>query len=218
MSDQDLLSEFFARNMDVPEDAALAALLESSPEAAERFAALAQLDYERLGLPAPVLPNPLLGRLKYGALGLLAAGALLWWWTLPTQTLSVAVGTVAEPEREVSLSPAAPRRHAHVRHDGEDLQPKTLDQAGSAGLPRLSIRMETRQGPFTVTVSGGSAQPVGVLDSGGNLVGRLQPEGPQSWSWDTKGKDGQPMAPGRYRICLLAGDQPLRQWVEIERR
>ena len=58
MSDQDLLSEFFARNLDVPEDAALAALLESSPEAAERFAALAQQDYQRLGLPVPVIPNP----------------------------------------------------------------------------------------------------------------------------------------------------------------
>ena len=218
MSDQDLLSDFFARNLDVPEDAALAALLESSPEAAERFAALAQQDYQRLGLPAPVLPNPLLGRLKAGALGLLAAGALLWWWTLPTQTLSVAVGRVTEPEREVSLPPMAPRHHAYAHHDGEDLLPRTLGQAGSDGLPRLSIHTETRQGPFTVKVAGGAAQPVGVLDSNGNLVGRLAPSGTGTWVWDTKGKDGKPVIPGRYRICLLAGDRPLRQWVEIERR
>jgi hypothetical protein len=217
MSDQDLLSEFFARNLDVPEDAALAALLESSPEAAERFAALAQQDYQRLGLPVPVIPNPLLGRLKLGGLSLLAAGALLWWWTLPTQTVSVAVGMVTEPEREVSLPPVPrPRHHARADHEGEELEPRTQDLA-DAGLPHLAISTESRQGPFTAKVSGGSAQPVGVLDSAGNLVGRLVPSGPGAWVWDTKGKDGKPVGAGRYRICLLAGDQPLRQWVEIER-
>jgi hypothetical protein len=219
MSEKDLLSDFFARSLDVPEDAALAALLESSPEAAERFAALARQDYERLGLPVPVLPNPLLGRLKVGGLALLAGGALLWWWTLPTQTMSVAVGTVAGAEREVALPSApGPRHHARLRHDGEDLEPRTLDQAGAAGLPRLSIHMESRQGPFTVKVTGGAAQPLGVLDSDGNLVGHLAPSGAGTWVWDTKGKDGGPVAPGRYRICLMAGDRPLRQWVEIERR
>ena len=70
----------------------------------------------------------------------------------------------------------------------------------------------------TVKVAGGAAQPVGVLDSNGNLVGRLAPSGTGTWVWDTKGKDGKPVIPGRYRICLLAGDRPLRQWVEIERR
>jgi hypothetical protein len=221
MSDTDLIADFFTRNLEVAEDAALAALLESSPEAAERFAGLAADDYQRLGLPAPVVPNPLVKRLKFGALGLACLAALFWWWNQPTQTHAVDVGVVPQADREVSL-PQPSAEHRARRQADEDLEPRTNGQdlapAGEAAVPRLSISMETRQGPFDVKVTGGTAQPVGVLDSGGNLVGRLTPAGPQAWAWDAKRRDGKPAGPGRYRICLLAGDRPLRQWVEIERR
>jgi hypothetical protein len=221
MSDMDLIADYFTRNLEVGEDAALAALLESSPEAAERFAQLAGEDYRRLGLPVPAVPNPLLGYLKMGGLGLLVLAGLLWWWNLPTRTASVAVGVVPSADREVSLPRPVLERHESKRPVEADLEPQTQDRAqDSAGgsQPRLTISMETRQGPFEVRVSGGTAQPVGVLDSAGNLVGRLAPNGPQSWAWDAKGKDGKPVPAGRYRICLLADGQPLRQWVEIERR
>lgn len=220
MSDTDLIADFFTRNLDVAEDAALAALLESSAEAAERFAALAGEDYQRLGLPAPVVPNPLAGRLKMGAIGLACLAALFWWSNQPTRTNAVDVGLVPQADREVSLPQATAERHRARRQADEDLEPRTNSQApaGETALPRLSISMETRQGPFDVKVTGGTAQPVGVLDSDGNLVGRLTSAGPQTWAWDAKRRDGKPAAPGRYRICLLAGDQPLRQWVEIERR
>ncbi|HXB98527.1 MAG TPA: hypothetical protein VNZ54_10785 [bacterium] len=215
MNETDLIADFFTRNLEQSEDAALAALLESSPEAAERFAALAGQDYQRLGLPKPVPPNPLLAGLKLGGLGLLALAALFYWWNQPTQTRSVAVGVLSQPDREVSLPRPEPRRPSPGRPD-EDLQPRA--QAGPGAAPRLSISMETRQGPFDVKVLGGQAQPVGVLDNAGVLVGRLTPVGPRAWAWDARTKDGAPAAPGRYRICLLAGDRPLRQWVEIERR
>jgi hypothetical protein len=218
MSETDLIAEYFTRNLETAEDAALAALLESSHEAAERFAALASEDYQRLGLPAPVVPNPLVKRLKYGALGLLGLAALLWWWNLPTRTNAVDVGMVPGADREVRLprpTAEAPRRARRPLQ--EDLEPRAV-AADSVAMPRLSISMETRQGPFDVKVTGGNAQPVGVLDSSGALVGRLAPAGPLDWVWDAKGKDRKPAPAGRYRICLLAGTRPLRQWVEIERR
>jgi hypothetical protein len=218
-TETDLIADYFIRNLEPGEDAALAALLESSPEAAERFAALAGQDYQRLGLPVPVVPNPLLGRLKYGGLGLLVLAGLLWWWNQPTRTAAVAVGLVPQADSEVPLPrPAAAPRRYRPRMES-DLEPRANQaSAPESAPPRLTISMETRQGPFDVKVSGGTAQPVGVLDSGGNVVGRLIPSGPQAWVWDAKGRDGQPVGPGRYRICLLAGDRPLRQWVEIERR
>ena len=227
MSAPDLIADYFTRNLDVSEDAALAALLDSSAEAAERFAALAAEDYLRLGLPTPVTPNPQLRYLKMGGLGLLALAALFAWWTRPQRTQAVAVGVVAQPDKQVALPRETHPRHRVARPKEEDaseetLQPRAQQEprqpGGAHGVPRLSISMETRQGPFDVAVRGGEAQPVGVLDSAGNLVGRLVPSGTQAWVWDAKGKDGKPVAPGRYRVCLLADGKPLRQWVEIERR
>jgi hypothetical protein len=220
MTETDLIADFFTRNLEVSEDAALAALLESSPEAAERFASLAAQDYQRLGLPAPVAPNPWLGRLKLGGLGLLVLVGLLWWWNQPSRTDAVAVGTAPQTDSEVALPrPETPQHRAQPQAE-EDLEPRANGEASdrSGSAPRLNISMETRQGPFDVRVSGGEAQAVGVLDSGGNLVGHLAPVGARAWVWDAKGKDGRPVGPGRYRICLRSGDQPLRQWVEIERR
>lgn len=220
-TETDLIADYFIRNLEPGEDAALAALLESSPEAAERFANLAREDYRRLGLPVPAVPNPLLGRLKYGGFGLLVLAGLLWWWNQPTRTDAVAVGVVPQSDSEVALPRPELERHRASRPPAEDMESGADALAPAfqdAVRPHLSISMESGQGPFDVKVTGGTAQAVGVFDSGGTLVGRLAPAGPQAWVWDAKASAGRPVGPGRYRICLRAGEQPLKQWVEIERR
>lgn len=206
MSQIDLIAEHFRRDLSEAEDEALARELAASPEAALRFAGLAEDEYRAFGLPEPPLDGPRRGRL---GLWLLGGVGLLWLaWPKAHGTRLVQMQE-AQDGALVVAQPEAPR-------------PVELPQAAEVALPtprpRLRVSSQTPVGPFQVDVLGADAEAVGISDAKGRAVAAFTVRGPRSFFWDGLDGQGQRVAPGRYALQVRVGDLVLKQWVEIEVR
>lgn len=203
----DLIVDYFRRDLDAAEEESLAQLLAASPEAAERFAALAADDYAAMGLPEPA------GQAKRRwlpliALGLAVGGAAAAVWFGRPQASRVAV--IAQSE------------------DGdfavvERPQPQAVDAAPQAApsdeaAPRLYVQAQTPRGPFDIRVSGAKAEAVGVFNAQGRRIAGLDALDSRRFRWDGRDEDGKAVSAGPYQLRLEAKGRVLKQWVEIEVR
>lgn len=214
MNAPDLIADYYRRDLSEAEDDALAAELQASPEAAERFAALAASDYKRFGLPEPgESQEKRRGRKALWALlAIVASVALLNQMLSDERAKVVSVPEAGEALRQVSR-PEAPV--------AEETGPEQAVQAAAAPVPvpvRLRVSAESANGPFHVKVEGADAQPLGVFDPAGRPIGRLRATGPRDLSWDGLDASGLAVLPGRYALSVRAGGRELKQWVEIDVR
>lgn len=207
MNAPDLIADYYRRDLDEAEEQALAAELQASPEAAERFAALAAADYQRFGLPEPGDSAPGKGR-RLGILAVVVlAGAAALAWSLRDERAKVLAVPEASDELREVRRPVAP-----VSHD------EGGNVAAPAAAASLKVSAASALGPFHVSVTGADAQPAGVFDATGRKVGLLRALGARELAWDGRDAQGQPVLPGRYALSVRAGGRVLTKWVEIDVR
>jgi hypothetical protein len=193
----DLVQAYFRRDLDAAEEESLAQLLQASPEAAARFAALAAADYRGFGLTGPdgnregrawhVLPLIVLG------IGLLTALTVLW--------------------------KGRPQASRAVPANGVDVVqlPEAVVQATSIPeASRLLVQAQTARGPFEIRVSGPKAENGEVFDARGRRFAALQRLDSRRFRWDGRDEEGHPAPPGPYQFRVDSDGQTLKQWVEIE--
>jgi len=203
MSQPDLIVDYYRRDLDDAEEAQLAALLQASPAEAERFAALAADDYRAFGLPDPDAAR-WRGAWKLAALLLaLGAGGAALWLARPARQAALAVADDGGSFEVQAARPQAPQRRP---------------AAEPAETAKIWVSAQTPQGPFDVRVSGAEAEALGVFDAQGRKVGELVDLGDQRFRWSGRDRRDGLAAPGAYQFRLRAGDQVLKQWVEIEVR
>lgn len=206
MSSNDLIVDYYRRDLDPGEDEALARLLQDSPAEAERFARLAADEYRGFGLPEPGSGGR--SGLQWGVV-LLLAGAGAWAWMgredSARQVLSMGEDSGGFEVVERAPRPSPPRAAAD-------------EAAPEAPAPGLLVSARTPQGPFDIQVSGAQATADGVYDGQGRRVAGLRAVDPRRFRWDGRDAAGRPAAPGAYQFRLRARGQDLRQWVEIEVR
>jgi len=206
----DLIQDYFRRDLDAAEEEALAQQLQASPEAAERFAALAAGDYKGFALPEPGQAAQGGGRARWLALlaigiGLATAGTVLWKGR-PDGRGSVAVIQDAQDDGFAVVERPEPAR------------PAEAPSAAPAEAARLLVQAQTPRGPFEVRVAGAKAQSGGVFNAQGRRVADLVMLDSRHFRWDGRLEDGKPAGAGPYQLRLDAEGRQLRQWVEIEVR
>jgi len=205
---QDLVQEYFKRDLGPAEREALAAQLASDGEANDRFADLARQAYARTGLPeadAAVRWRRLLAALAVLAL---SAGMGIG------LCLALARGQAAA--EEAPLSPAA----------GQALPAEALASPHPTALPaplpdvEAHLSVESRNAPgqdasFDVQVSLSRAARVKVWVACG-AEKKLLAEGPMARgehqiSW-------QPTGPGNWKVSTECEGKAQERWVWVERR
>jgi hypothetical protein len=208
----DLLQDYFRRDLGAAEDEALAKELAASPELTGRFAALAAQDYARLGLPEPAWP------------GREGRGMKAWLWILAASALGVGIW-MAVPEHE---GPAVFIANEDDRVSVEVPQANTPSQArvestapASAALPPLAQRLEVRASAlgFAVSLEPGPGQgPLSVQDSLGRGVALVALGADGQWLWRGLDAQGRAVPAGSYRLVATAQGRSLVGLVEIARR
>lgn len=207
MNAPDLIADFYRRDLSEAEEDALGAQLQASPEAAERFAALAQQDYSRFGLAEPGDSTPGGRRRAAWVLLLLLAGGS---W--------LAYG-LRNDRPAVTLIPEAREELREVRRPlASAPEPAEAAPATAPVEAHLRVSADSAKGPFHAKVEGADASALGVFDDAGRPVGRLRTLGPRDLAWDGRDAQGQAVLPGRYALTVRAGGRVLRQWVEIDVR
>jgi hypothetical protein len=207
----DLRAEFFKRDLGPDEDATLAAQLDgASDEEAAGFARLAEQDYQAMGLPRPVWPEPKRRRWPLLAFALLGAGAAAWLWVSVNADSARTVALPAGTAPDLDLAPPAPERP----------QAAPAPEA-PAPAPRVAPKLQVRAGAggFAARLqpSVDGASTLQVLDRQGRVLRRLAADAQGQWLWD--GQDGAHMtvAPGAYQFRVDAGGRALTQWVQVRR-
>lgn len=206
MSSNDLIADYFRRDLGEDEDEALARLLQASPEAAERFAAQAAAEYKAFGLPEPTEGGGGRG-LRWALLLIALGGAAAYFWPAAPEARSV----LAVAEADDSF--AVVRRQAPPPAAVEAPAPA----APAAEPARLLVSAQTPRGPFDIRIVGARAGSGSVHNAQGAQVAELQRLDGRSFRWDGRAA-GRTAPAGAYQIRLDAGGEALKQWVEIEVR
>ncbi len=214
---QDLIEQFFTRDLSEAEHEALSKLLEQSPEAAVKYEGLLEQNYLALGLPQPSLPNSL-NYIPKGGGSLLGKGALLK--VLAAGLAVVTAGLVWKfwPRTEI---PAAiqqpvvrqiPQKHSIPAVIQRKLVPVQPLAAGPAlEGQELSVVLNTEQKSL-VTVR--------ILDPQGREVraiytGFVDP-GKWAFRWDGLLGNGRAAEAGDYKIDVQSGESHLSKNIQIK--
>jgi len=185
----ELVEKFYRQDLTEVEEGTLESLLETSPEAADRFADLADEAYARFGLPEPSESR--------------SAGRSGWKvWTL---ALVLLLGGLWLLRRPAAISPDLKTEYPTpaIRFETTKTQPlgKGVVEKTGATVPAHPKRKR-----YKVTVDIGRAGPVTVrILSAENLVAKElfsgpAVEGPNTFTWDGVLSDGSLAPPGNYRL------------------
>ena len=244
----DLVDKFYEGDLTPAEEESLDLLLESSPEAADRFAKRAAEAYARYGLPdmGPE-SNPGQGfgwrlRLEMLALVLTLTAGYGWWHHRQSVSSNVSAESQAPAVESRSTKPAL-AKPSGGREAGENPSEKLLPQSQKAGLSKAGENQALEGNPvpavgpaskapgaggkasrLRIMVEIGQEGPVTVeiLDAQGARVKSLfngaLPSGSYSFSWDGKLEDGRKALPGQYRIETHSGSTVQTQEFSIEKK
>jgi hypothetical protein len=229
----DLIEKFFQGELTEAEDETLAGLLNSSEEAAGRFAEAAKAAYISFGLPEPGLLENItrLFRMYWGRYLTVAVAV----GGLTTLYLLSEKGRNSKPETVPLPAPAAVTAPAPVRQAPMLVPQRVKPPVEKQETPlRIPVPTTPLAGPpepgeegakdyrnLKVVVQQDEGGPVlvRILGQDGLEVRRLYdgPLGAGQWSftWDGILGDGRPAAPGRYQIEIKAGSALKTQEVVI---
>lgn len=155
---EDLVGDFFRRELSESEKDRLGRALESSPEAADRFARLAEEAYRATGYPEPVPPGTASGGNPWVMIGLFAALALLLFLGWYCGRGSGSMPYVASQILKTASAPSS----------GEAVKPPISTDSGQA--KPVSPIFETRQAESVVKKAPGAppyppgSVPVATVD------------------------------------------------------
>jgi hypothetical protein len=208
---EDLLLDFFKRKLTEAEKTRLGELIESSPEAADRFAALAEEDYKASGYPDPVKISPdsifylSEGRLVLlaGLIGLVIIAAVCKLYLSCSSEASVAVSSQAvAPQADSSALEDSMSQKRPLRQSTGDWVGKDLTQTIKAKkpLPQLKITLPS-EGAITIELFGLDGARVRLLAKG------TYPAGVHRFPWDGKDDIGRKVPSGSYRAVILRGGE-----------
>ena len=200
---RELMRTLFERDLSTAEMDQIQARLKAGPEEAAYFADLAALHYGSLGLRPPKARRA--GGWKlWGGIGAGALVAALWaWWPSASQTPpspspapARAQSKLAPPAAAPTFAPAAKPQAQPTRFDeGEQMRVEVA-------LPR-AMRVQ-----------------VELFDAQGHRLRRLfdgeSPPGGNSYLFDGKDKNGNTLAPGRYRVVVDYGGGVMERWFELK--
>lgn len=207
MRDQ-LLSDFFKRNLTEDEKVRLGEMLESSSDAADRFAQLAEEDYRASGYPDPLETGKSpLSFLKGHGLALL--GALLGLALIVgvgKMCFKVAsVNQVAVPAT-TSVAIEAPVEESEQLSEGRGVS--RADEKKTS-LPQLKVTLPSVS-RLSIDIFGPDGQGVR------HLVGGVFPGGVHRFPWDEKDDRGRRVTSGVYRAVILRGKERTEVSIQVK--
>lgn len=213
----DLVVENFRRDLNAEEEDLLASQLAASPDDAERFAALAEAEYKRFGLPEPGRrwrPAPSL------LWGLGAAALVAGWAAWPASEAAVPrVAVIETPYRHVEAAPgesSESERPGSARELGAE---PASDRSGAPRADRLTLENvpgENASLLARVWLPAASVVAVDLKSADGKLVRHL-------YAGELRaGAHRLPVrglsAGGRYEVVLITERGEQRQWAQVEWR
>jgi hypothetical protein len=191
----DLIKKYFQSELSLEEDEVLSKLLSTSEDAAEEFALKAEQAYFELGLPEPIIPQPVNKTLKWSGgrflkivLALVSVAAIYWWLRpvkpvmLSKEELNLPINTqIPNVKNLVPVKVIGPPPNPDFDTDYRNLS--------------VIVNLD-KESPIVVRIIGPDGLEVRRLYQGPLKAGQW------SFVWNGLLDNGQPAIPGTYKIFV----------------